>query len=167
MLQSFRILLQLLLIVSLWLIFRLWIENQTRVSDHEAIHGTKNHPVWANQLRHARREGETKRENLHSFQSDKKLLIANQAIPVHVSGMQLRKTIRATDERKQNCQRHEAKEELQAGGLTGLAGGRVAATVQTEVADHVVGEESTEEENGEDLETHPGKREIDANLTCA
>ena len=51
--------------------------------------------------------------------------------------------------------------------MTGLAACRFAATAQTEVADHVVGEESTEEENGENLETHPGEGEVDANLTCA
>ena len=42
---SFCILLQLLLSLSQWLIFFLWLENQTRVSDHEAIHGTKNHSI--------------------------------------------------------------------------------------------------------------------------
>lgn len=102
---------------------------------------------------------------MHSFQSNEKLLIANQAIHIHVSGMQFCKTIRATDERKQNSQPHESKEELQAGGLTGLAAYGFTATTRTEVADHIVGEESAEEENGEDLETHPGEGEVDANLT--
>ena len=81
--------------------------------------------------------------------------------------MQLRKTIRATDERQQNRQGHESKEELQTGGLAGLAAYGFAATAQTEVADHIVGEESAEEEDGEDLETHPREGEVDANLTCA
>ncbi len=87
MLQSFRILLQLLLTVFQSLILGLWLENQTWVSDHETIHGTENHPVWANQLRNARGKGETRRNNSHSFQANKKFLVANQAILVHVSGM--------------------------------------------------------------------------------
>ena len=48
MLPSFGILLQLLLIVFMCLSLHLWLENQTWVSDHEAIHGTKNHPVYIN-----------------------------------------------------------------------------------------------------------------------
>ena len=51
--------------------------------------------------------------------------------------------------------------------MAGLAAYGFAATAQTEVSNHVVGEEPAEEQNGEDLETHPGESEVDANLTCA